>query len=85
VLSSHEAAHARESRGWIYSGMAIQNKSRIPILRIVLGMAVQIITDLGLHLNLELEHSQLDTRDSNDNDVSTLRRNLFWSTNTIDT
>lgn len=65
--------------------MAIQNKSRISILRIVLGMAVQIITDLGLHLNLELEHSQLDTRDSNDNDVSTLRRNLFWSTNTIDT
>ncbi|KAH8817158.1 fungal-specific transcription factor domain-containing protein [Xylogone sp. PMI_703] len=67
VLSSHEAAHARESRGWIYS-----------------GMAVQIITDLGLHLNLELEYSRLDVRDGNDN-ISTIRRNLFWSTNTIDT
>jgi hypothetical protein len=85
VLSSHEAAHARESRGWIYSGMTIQNKSGISILSIILGMAVQIITDLGLHLNLELEHSRLETRDNNDDDISTLRRNLFWSTNTIDT
>lgn len=51
----------------------------------VLGMAVQIITDLGLHLNLELEHSRLETRDGHDEDISVLRRNLFWSTNTIDT
>ncbi|RDL30011.1 uncharacterized protein BP5553_10638 [Venustampulla echinocandica] len=58
VMSSHEAAHARESRGWIYS---------------------------GLHLNLELEHSRLETRDGHDEDISDLRRNLFWSTNTIDT
>lgn len=69
ILSSHEAAHARESRGWIYS-----------------GMAVQIMTDLGLHLNLEKDHSQLDARDVNTfDDSSILRRNLFWSTNTVDT
>jgi hypothetical protein len=48
-------------------------------------MAVQIITDLGLHLDLRLEYSRLETRDSNDDDISTLRRNLFWSTKTIDT
>jgi hypothetical protein len=48
-------------------------------------MAVQIITDLGLHLDLELEHSQFHSRDGGDDDISTLRRNLFWSTNTIDT
>jgi hypothetical protein len=69
ILSSHEAAHARESRGWIYS-----------------GMAVQIMTDLGLHLNLEKEYSRLEARDVTEiDDVSILRRNLFWSTNTIDT
>lgn len=68
ILSSHEAAHARESRGWIYS-----------------GMAVQILTDLGLHLNLENEYSRLDARDTGVDDISILRRNLFWSTNTIDT
>ncbi|EXJ84397.1 hypothetical protein A1O3_05064 [Capronia epimyces CBS 606.96] len=68
VLSSHEAAHARESRGWIYS-----------------GMAVQIITDLGLHLDLEKEYSRLEGRDTGFDDVASLRRNLFWSTNTIDT
>ncbi|EHY53079.1 hypothetical protein HRR83_006080 [Exophiala dermatitidis] len=68
ILSSHEAAHARESRGWIYS-----------------GMAVQIMTDLGLHLDLGKEYSRLDRRESESDDVSILRRNLFWSTNTIDT
>ncbi|KAL6240210.1 hypothetical protein RBB50_012897 [Rhinocladiella similis] len=64
VLSSHEAAHARDSRGWIYS-----------------GMAVQIISDLGLHLNLESEFS----RYSKDDDVAILGKNLFFSANTIDT
>lgn len=48
-------------------------------------MAVQIMTDLGLHLDLELEYSRLDTRDRDNDDISILRRNLFWSTNTIDT
>ncbi|KAK5204078.1 hypothetical protein LTS03_009873 [Exophiala xenobiotica] len=69
ILSSHEAAHARESRGWIYS-----------------GMAVQIMTDLGLHLDLKQEHPRLDTRSlTGPSDVLILRRNLFWSINTIDT
>ena len=68
VLSAHEAAHARESRGWIYS-----------------GMAVQIMTDLGLHLDLPGESSQLETPDQGYDRLLNLRRNLFWSTNTIDT
>lgn len=68
ILSAHEAAHARESRGWIYS-----------------GMAVQIMTDLGLHLDLHGEVSQLDTSDQSYDQLLNLRRNLFWSTNTIDT
>ena len=48
-------------------------------------MAVQIISDLGLHLNLELEYLRLGTRGGKDDDVTILRRNLFWSANTIDT
>ncbi|KIW36803.1 uncharacterized protein PV06_10925 [Exophiala oligosperma] len=69
ILSSHEAAHARESRGWIYS-----------------GMAVQIMTDLGLHLDLGEEYSRLESRVNIDSeDMLILRRNLFWSINTIDT
>lgn len=43
------------------------------------------MTDLGLHLNLEKELSRLDSRDVGVDDVSILRRNIFWSTNTIDT
>ncbi|OAL18642.1 hypothetical protein AYO22_10461 [Fonsecaea multimorphosa] len=68
VLSSHEAAHARDSRGWIYS-----------------GMAVQILSDLGLHLNLALDFSKFHNTDSSVDEVVSLRRNLFWSANTIDT
>ncbi|KIW21479.1 hypothetical protein PV08_02059 [Exophiala spinifera] len=69
ILSSHEAAHARESRGWIYS-----------------GMAVQIMTDLGLHLDLGEEYARLEPRANVDSeDMLILRRNLFWSINTIDT
>ena len=68
ILSSHEASCARDSRGWIYA-----------------GMAVQIISDLGLHLDLESEYSRLGTRGGNNEDVAILRRNIFWSANTIDT
>jgi Fungal specific transcription factor domain len=68
ILSSHEASCARDSRGWIYA-----------------GMAVQIISDLGLHLDLESEYSRLGTRGGKDEDVAILRRNIFWSANTIDT
>ncbi len=48
-------------------------------------MAVQIISDLGLHLNLELEYSRLGTRGGKDDDIAIVRRNLFWAANTIDT
>ncbi|OAP58401.1 hypothetical protein AYL99_07491 [Fonsecaea erecta] len=68
VLSSHEAAHARDSRGWIYS-----------------GMAVQILSDLGLHLNLALDFSKFHNTNSSADEVTLLRQNLFWSANTIDT
>ncbi|OQV00816.1 Fungal specific transcription factor domain-containing protein [Cladophialophora immunda] len=68
VLSSHEAAHMRDSRGWIYS-----------------GMAVQILSDLGLHLNLALDLSKFHHTNSSTGEVALLRQNLFWSANTIDT
>ncbi|OAL33724.1 hypothetical protein AYO20_07062 [Fonsecaea nubica] len=68
VLSSHEAAHARDSRGWIYS-----------------GMAVQILSDLGLHLNLAQDFSKFHNTNSSAAEVALLRQNLFWSANTIDT
>lgn len=44
------------------------------------------MTDLGLHLDLEQQYSTLDARSGTGNDdLLILRRNLFWSTNTIDT
>lgn len=66
IMSSHEAAHTRESRGWIY-----------------MGMAVQIITDLGLHLDLEDEYSRLEGDDRADMNI--MRRNVFWTVKSIDT
>lgn len=66
ILSSHEAAQTRESRGWIY-----------------MGMATQIITDLGLHLDLEREYSRLGSDDEFD-DLNITRRNVFWTVKSVD-
>ncbi|KPI36587.1 Nitrogen assimilation transcription factor nit-4 [Cyphellophora attinorum] len=67
ILSSHEAAHTRETRGWIY-----------------MGMATQIVTDLGLHLDLESEYSRLGGIDGLD-DINITRRNVFWTVKSTDT
>jgi hypothetical protein len=64
ILSSHEAAQTRESRGWIY-----------------MGMAIQVVIDLGLHLDLELPSSENDTKE----DLLIIRRNVFWTVKSIDT
>jgi hypothetical protein len=64
ILSSHEAAQTRESRGWIY-----------------MGMAIQVVVDLGLHLDLELPSSENDTNE----DILIIRRNVFWTVKSIDT
>lgn len=69
ILSSHEAAHTRESRGWIY-----------------MGMAVRIITDLGLHLDLEKDYSQLESQsEDNFENMRITRRNVFWTIKSTDT
>ncbi|OAL40265.1 hypothetical protein AYO20_00685 [Fonsecaea nubica] len=74
ILSALEAAHSRDSRGWIY-----------------VGMAVQIVSDLGLHLDLQQQYAALcgsggsSSRTGNPDDVNILRINLFWACKTLDT
>jgi hypothetical protein len=60
ILSGHEAANGRDSRAWIYS-----------------GMAVQMATDLGLHLNIGLDGKYLDVVTDLERVVA-LRNNIFW-------
>jgi hypothetical protein len=42
-------------------------------------MAVQVLTDLGLHLNLEHEQVELNSTNTT-GDIAELRRNIFWAT-----
>jgi len=45
------------------------------------GMAVQVVTDLGLHLSFE--HNQLEVNSTTRaEEITHLRRNLFWATHT---
>lgn len=67
ILSAHEAANGRDSRAWIYS-----------------GMAVQMATDLGLHLNIELDGKYLDVVTDLERVVA-LRNNIFWVVYTSNT
>jgi hypothetical protein len=67
ILSAHEAANGRDSRAWIYS-----------------GMAVQMATDLGLHLNIELDEKYLDVVTEIEQ-VIALRKNTFWVVYTSNT
>jgi len=60
ILSAHESANGRDSRAWIYS-----------------GMAVQMATDLGLHLNIELNAKYLDVVTEIEQ-VIALRNSIFW-------
>ena len=47
-------------------------------------MAVQLVSDLGLHLNLEQEQLRPNTPGVIDN-VANIRRNLFWAVSSEDT
>ena len=49
-----------------------------------MGMVVNIISDLGLHLDLEQEYARLES-DSSFEDMTIVRRNLFWTVKSIDT
>ncbi|OAL22856.1 hypothetical protein AYO22_06764 [Fonsecaea multimorphosa] len=64
TLSAHEAAYARDSRGWLY-----------------VGMAVQLLSDLGLHLDLD---ATFDSKKDSEEHTN-LRRTIFWSTQALDT
>lgn len=67
TLSVHEGAIGRDSRGWLY-----------------MGMATQLLSDLGMHLDLDATcDSEADLREQNEN--SNLRRTMFWSTQALDT
>ncbi|KAK5194966.1 hypothetical protein LTR92_005096 [Exophiala xenobiotica] len=61
ILSAFESANGHDSRGWIYS-----------------GIAVQMTTDLGLHLHLDTKDSQL-CPDEDTRGQEHLRRSLFWT------
>jgi hypothetical protein len=44
-------------------------------------MAVQLVSDLGLHLNLEFDRDQ----SVEDDKITSLRKNLFWAVQSSDT
>ncbi|KAK5000898.1 hypothetical protein LTR66_000315 [Elasticomyces elasticus] len=67
ILSAHEAANGRDSRAWIYS-----------------GMAVQMATDLGLHLNMKMDGKYLDVSTDIES-VIALRNKIFWVVYTSNT
>lgn len=48
-----------------------------------LTSAIEIITDLGLHLDLEQEHTHLEI-DSDFHEISMTRRNIFWTVRSTD-
>lgn len=48
-----------------------------------LTSAIEIITDLGLHLDLEQGYTQLET-DPNFHDINMIRRNIFWTVKSTD-
>lgn len=67
TLSIHEGAFGRDSRGWLY-----------------MGMAIQLLSDLGMHLDLDATcDSDEDSHEMREN--SNLRRTMFWSTQALDT
>ena len=43
-------------------------------------MAVQLLSDLGLHLDLDQEHSTTDR----EGDIGDLRKTLFWAVHSLD-
>ncbi|KAK5000697.1 hypothetical protein LTR66_000488 [Elasticomyces elasticus] len=67
ILSAHEAAKGRDSRAWIYS-----------------GIAVQMATDLGLHLNMKMDGKYLDVSTDIES-VIALRNKIFWVVYTSNT
>ncbi|KAF2484935.1 fungal-specific transcription factor domain-containing protein [Neohortaea acidophila] len=61
VLAAHEAANCRDSRAWLYN-----------------GMAVQLITDLGLHVDAQRERQRSDGS-TDDHSITNFRHRLFWA------
>lgn len=74
IMSAIEAAFTRDARGWLYSGKILGSNHRMYMLISVLGMAVRLSADLGLHLDLSI-HAQDGRLTSRELDV---RRTTFW-------
>ena len=49
----------------------------------LIGMAVQLSSDLGLHLDLEYDRSLLEPSHS-DLETTQILKNLFWTVNSLD-
>jgi hypothetical protein len=73
IMSASEAAFTRDARGWLYSGSFITASCPIKLIR-VLGMAVRLSADLGLHLDLSnrVREGNLAARELD------VRRTAFW-------
>jgi hypothetical protein len=60
VLAAYETCNCRDSRAWLY-----------------VGMAVQLITELGLHVHIQA--GEEEEADSDAEGVDRIRKQLFWA------
>jgi Fungal specific transcription factor domain len=74
IMSASEAAFTRDARGWLYSGEDLGKRKYQQQLINLLGMAVRLSADLGLHLDLNDQYrsGMLSQRDID------VRRTTFW-------
>lgn len=75
IMSATEAAFTRDARGWLYSGQFKAATLYIyKELTSLIGMAVRLSADLGLHLDLssQVENGTLTSRELD------VRRITFW-------
>lgn len=73
IMSAIEAAFTRDARGWLYSGRFVTLSPTIRAHSLI-GMAVRLSADLGLHLDLNSEVRQglITARELE------VRRTAFW-------
>lgn len=80
VLSGHDIGCKRDARGWLYSGEYPLIYSIQKTLNLVVGMAMRLAFDLALHVDMT-PHVANGLLTAEEADV---RRDVFWSTYTID-
>lgn len=79
ILSTHEGAAARDTRGWLYSGKLIHDircQTRTADLTMLSGMAVRLAYDLGLHIDTQM----YVVRGTMSAEEARARKIAFWGT-----